>query len=133
MTFVRKIKNVLAPVVKSLYWIPDRYFLSFVYFIKYHRKLNLKNPKRFTEWMQWYKMTERDPRMLDCTDKYKVRAYVESKGLGRYLNELYQVHKSIYEIDINTLPEEFIIKTTDGGNGDNILIVRDKSLIDWGG
>lgn len=129
MALVRQIKNALAPLIKRLYWIPDKYFLSMVYFIKYHRKLNLKNPQRFTEWMQWYKINDRNPIMLNCTDKYKVRQYVESKGLGQYLNELYQVSRSAQDIDFKSLPEKFVIKTTDGGNGDNVFICRNKSLI----
>lgn len=129
MAIVRKIKKAIAPLVKSLYWIPDKYFLSTVYFIKYHRKLNLKEPKRFSEWMQWYKIMDRNPIMLECTDKYTVRHYVEQKGLGKYLNELYQVKKSAKDIDFYSLPQKFVIKTTDGGNGDNVFICRDKSSI----
>ena len=129
MTITRSIKKALAPVVKSLYWIPDRYFLSFIYFIKYQRKLHLRHPKRFTEWMQWYKMYERNPVMLECTDKYKVRNYVEKKGLSNILNEVYQHHSSAKEIDFSSLPDKFVIKTTDGGSGDNVYICRDKSKI----
>lgn len=130
MSISRKIKKAIAPLVKSLYWIPDRYFLSFIYFLKYHRKLHLKNPTRFTEWIQWYKMTARNPIMLECTDKYKVRAYVEKKGLGKYLNELYQVCNNAQDIDFTSLPKKFVIKTTDGGNGDNIFICKDKTKFD---
>lgn len=129
-TFKRRIKNALTPVVKSLYWIPDRYFLSVIYFIKYYRKLHLKNPKRFTEWMQWYKINARNTIMLECTDKYKVRNYVERKGLSHILNELYQIKNSAANIDFSSLPNKFVIKTTDGGNGDNVFICRDKSIID---
>ena len=40
-------------------------------------KLNLKNPQRYTEKLQWYKMYYRDPVMKQCVDKYEVRKYVE--------------------------------------------------------
>ena len=80
MTITRKIKNFLIPVIRKLHWIPDRYFLSIIYFLKYHRKLHLKNPKRFTEWIQWYKINYRNPNMLRCVDKYEVREYVKEKG-----------------------------------------------------
>lgn len=50
-------------------------------------KLNFKNPQRFTEKIQMYKCFYRDPLLKICSDKYTVRGYVESKGLGEYLNE----------------------------------------------
>ena len=67
--------------------------------------------------------------MLECTDKYKVRAFVKRKGLGKYLNELYQVKDSAKEIDFSDLPDRFVIKTTDGGNGDNVFVCRDKTKL----
>ncbi|MBR4370162.1 MAG: hypothetical protein IKS92_03895, partial [Victivallales bacterium] len=52
------------------------------YRIKLNRTLNLGNPVRFTEKLQWYKLHYRNPVMHQCVDKYEVREYVESKGLG---------------------------------------------------
>lgn len=42
------------------------------------------------------------------------------------LNKLYQICNSAEEINFDKLPEKFVIKTTDGGNGDNVMIVRSK-------
>lgn len=36
--------------------------------------LNLKNPKRFTEKLQFYKLFYRDLVMKQCVDKYDVRS-----------------------------------------------------------
>lgn len=129
MTIVRKIKNSLVPVIKRLRWIPDRYFLSIIYFMKYRRILHLRNPKRFTEWIQWYKINYRNPIMLRCVDKYEVREYVREKGGGDYLNKLYQICNRGNEIDFEKLPHQFVIKTTSGSNGENIIIVKDKTNI----
>lgn len=111
-------------------FVPDTLMLKFQYWMKLHRSLNLKNPKRFSEIIQWYKIYCHNPMMLECTDKYRVRSFVESRGCGRYLNTLYQVCDNANDIDFGTLPDRFVIKTTDGGNGDNIVICRDKSLLD---
>ncbi len=76
-------------------------------------------------------MAYRNKDMLRCVDKYAVRDYVsERMGDDRILNELYQVCDDASDINFNSLPNKFVIKTTDGGNGDNVLIVRDKSQID---
>ena len=90
----------------------------------------MKNPQRFTEKLQCYKVLYRNDMMLDCVDKYLVREYIEKKlGSDEYLNTLYQVCDSADEINFNALPNKFVIKTTDGGNGDNVLICRDKSKL----
>ncbi|ALC92666.1 carbonic anhydrase [Bacillus sp. FJAT-18017] len=95
------------------------------YRIKMGRKLNLKNPQRFTEKLQWYKLYYRIPLMTQCADKYKVREYIKSKGLSNTLNKLYAVHDSLDEINLTSLPEKFVIKTTNG-SGTNFFC-RDKS------
>lgn len=123
----RRIKYFIAQLLSFL---PDAAMLHLQYFIKLHRRLHLKNPVRFTEKIQWYKAYYHNPRMLPCTDKYLVRAYVtEVLGNDRYLNTLYQVCDRADEIDFDALPQQFVIKTTDGGNGDNVFICTDKSHI----
>ena len=118
-------------LLKMFSWLPDRVMLPIQYFLILHRWPDMKNPKRFTEKIQCYKAFYRNPTMLDCVDKYKVREYVRMKlGTEKYLNTLYQVCNNANEIDFNTLPDKFVIKTTDGGNGDNVLICRDKNKLD---
>ena len=105
--------------------------LSLQYFIKNKRVLHLKNPKRFTEKLEHYKIHYRNEEMQICTDKYAVREYVEKKlGTNKYLNKLYQVCERAEDIDFENLPNQFVIKTTDGGNGVNIIVCRDKSTLD---
>jgi hypothetical protein len=68
--------------------------------------------------------------MSVCVDKYKVREFVESKGLASILNELYGVYDNPEDIDFNILPDKFVIKTTDGGGGENIFICKEKKSLD---
>ena len=110
-------------------FLPDRLMISLQYRILLERWPNLKKPKRFTEWIQWYKVNYRDPKMLSCVDKYEVRNYVISKGCENYLNELYQLCQKAEEINFDALPKKFVVKTTSGGAGDNILIIKDKNTI----
>jgi len=117
-------------ILKMLSFIPDSIMLKLQYRIKMGRKLDLRNPERFTEKIQCYKIKYRNPLIGQCVDKYEVRKFVESKGLGSTLNKLYQVCSNPEEIDFNVLPERFVIKSTDGGGGENILICKDKSAID---
>lgn len=117
-------------ILKSLSWLPDKIMLPIQYWAVLKRWPNLKTPKRFTEWIQVYKMCYRNKIILQCVDKYEVRDFVSNRLDGNdYLNELYQICSQGEEIDFDSLPDKFVIKTTDGGNGDNVLIVRDKSKL----
>ncbi|MGT2681929.1 ATP-grasp fold amidoligase family protein [Streptococcus porci] len=115
-------------ILRLLKFIPDRIMLKIQYRIKLKRKLDLNNPKRYTEKIQWYKLYYRNPVMMECVDKYSVRNYIHRKGLDDTLNKLYQVVNSPDDIDFSKLPAKFIIKTTNG-SGTNI-IVKDKSKLD---
>jgi len=114
-------------ILHLLRFIPDKIMIKLQYRIKLGRKLNLKSPSRFTEKLQWYKLYFRDPQMTQCADKYRVRDYVKSKGLGQILNKLYAVHNDIEEINLDSLPEKFVMKTTNG-SGTNYLC-EDKSSL----
>ena len=109
---ILKNQKVRFRILNLLSWIPDKTMVKLQYRIKLGRKLNLKNPERFTEKLQWYKLYYRDPIMHQCVDKYEVRKYVESKGLKNILNELYGVYDGPEEINFEKLPKKFVIKTT---------------------
>lgn len=102
--------------------------LKLQYRIKCGRRLNLADPRRYTEKMQWYKLYYRDPVMQQCADKYQVRAYVKSKGLEHILNDLYAVFDTPEEIDLTALPEKFVLKVSNGSSTN--LLCQDKSALD---
>lgn len=114
-------------VLSLLKFIPDKTMLKIQYRLKLNRKLDLKNPKRFTEKIQWYKLHYRNPILKTCANKFAVREYVKSKGLENTLTELYAHYDNVESIVWDELPEEFIIKTQTGGGGLGIMICHDKS------
>lgn len=123
-------KCIKYALFNALYFIPDGIMLRAQYFVKLRRWLHLNNPKRFTEWLQWYKVYYRNSEMPQCTDKYLVRDFVINHlGTDKYLNKLYQVCDNAKELDFDNFPNKFVIKTTDGGNGDNVYICKDKNTI----
>lgn len=128
MNYKRYLKDrKLRFALLSLFsWIPDSIMLSIQYRLKLGRKLNLKNPQRWTEKIQLYKMKYRNPLLLQCVDKYSVRDYVCKKGLESHLVNLYGVYKSVDDIPFDALPNSFVLKTTGGGGGLNVAIVKEK-------
>lgn len=117
-------------ILRILSFIPDSVMLKWQYRIKMDARLDLADPQRFTEKIQAYKIKYRNPLLGQCVDKYEVRKYVESKGLSSTLNRLYCVCTDPAEIDFEVLPESFVIKSTDGSGGENIIICKDKSSLD---
>lgn len=120
-----------AVILNALRFVPDSIMLPLQYKLKLGRKLNLKNPQRFTEKLQWYKMYYRNPVMHQCVDKYLVRDYIKNKGLEDILIPLIAHYNSMDEVQWDKLPMQFVMKTTHGGGGLNVLVCNDKSEINF--
>lgn len=117
-------------LLNALWFVPDSLMLKLQYKIKLHRSLDLKNPKRFTEKVQWYKINYRNPLMHQCVDKFLVREYVKSKGLSDILVPLINKYDSIWKVNFDNLPTSFVLKMTHGGGGLNVVVCPDKSKLD---
>ena len=83
------------------------------------RPVNIESPKYFSEKMLWlkYNLYNESPLIAQCYNKYEVRKYIRSKGLGYILNELYGVWDSIEEIEWDKLPNEYVMKVSNGYAG----------------
>ncbi|MBQ6381838.1 MAG: hypothetical protein IJJ41_09625 [Clostridia bacterium] len=93
------------------------------------KELNLANPTRYTEKLQWLKLFYRNELMPIVSDKYEVRKYLEDNGYGWMLNELIAVYDNVDDIDVATLPERFVLKAAHGSGWN--LIVKDKTQVNW--
>lgn len=111
------------------HFFSDKHLIKKMYRDRLNREVNLENPKRFNDKLQWLKLNWHDPLAEKCVDKFKVRGYVREKIGDEYLNELYGVYESVKEIDINKLPKSFVLKATHG-SGLNI-ICEDKNSLNW--
>lgn len=106
----RKIQ-IVAHKILSNEMLSKYYYRMFL-----HKELNLENPKSFNEKLQWYKLNyfPNNPLVVKCTDKYRVRNYVESKGLGKYLTNLLGSWDDAREIEWDKLPNKFVLKCNHG-------------------
>lgn len=92
------------------------------------RSINWEHPTEFNEkirWMQFYTDTS-EWSML--ADKYRVRDYLKGKGYGHILVKLYGKWDKAEDIDFDSLPDSFILKTNHGYG--EIIIVKDKKQSD---
>lgn len=82
-----KNRETRMKILRFLSFIPDKPMIKLQYHIKTGRKLNLNNPQRYTEKMQWLKLNYRDKQIVKRTDKFEVRDYLKKGGLQSILNE----------------------------------------------
>lgn len=126
---MKMIKHTVKSALKFSANISPEFSAKAHYYIKFKKKLNLRNPTNFNEKIQWLKFNEYKGDIYTlCADKYKVREYIISKGCGEILNELYGVYDNPQAIDYDALPEKFALKCNHGA-GYNI-ICENKSLLD---
>ena len=59
--------------------------LKIYYYLKTGMKLNIDNPTRYSEKIQYRKLNYKNPLYVLCADKYKVRDYVQKKIGEEYL------------------------------------------------
>ena len=109
--------------------LDDKEYLKRLYFAKMHKPLDLDTPRTFNEKINWLKLYDRKDLYTQMVDKYGVKKYVTDLLGAKYVAPLLGVWDSFSEIDIDSLPDRFVLKTTHGCGG--MLICRDKSKCDF--
>lgn len=121
-------KNIILMPMNLLYKINPGLDLKILYRLKTGRKLNLKNPKTYSEKLQWLKLNYKNELLPICADKYKVRQFVGECGCENLLIKVLWEGYDPYDIPFGDLPDKFVIKVTHG-SGFNI-ICKDKKQLD---
>lgn len=112
---------------KELY--DDKQYIESKYLERVGKKLNLNTPSTFNEKLQFLKLRNRNPEYINMVDKYEAKEIVKKKIGADYIIPTYGIWDSFDEIDINSLPSQFVIKCThDSGS---VMICRDKNIFDW--
>ena len=83
--------------------------------LRFHKSLDLKNPKTLSEKVTYIELHKQSPLAPSCTDKYEVREFVKSRGLENILIPVYgESWSDVNQIDFNTLTYPCILKATHG-------------------
>lgn len=114
----------LAPV------IPDKLYLKWLFRLRMGYKLDLKNPKTFSEKLQWLKLYNRKPEYTAMVDKYEAKKYVANIIGEEYIIPTLGVWDRFEDIDFDKLPNQFVLKTTHGGGNTGVVICADKATFD---
>lgn len=106
----------------------DEKYIKLKFYASLGKKLNLNNPKTYNEKLQWLKLYDRNPEYVAMVDKYLSKAFVAERIGEEYVVPLYGVWDSFDEIDFDTLPDEFVLKTTHDCGG--VVVCKDKNSFD---
>lgn len=110
-------------------WIPDKPYLQIAFRLSMGKKLHLDNPKSFNEKLQWLKLYDHKPEYITFVDKYRVREYISETIGEEYLIPLLGKWDSFNEINVDELPNQFVLKCNhDSGS---VIVCRDKSKLNF--
>ena len=131
LSFYLKNRDVLFDVIMANYmgWLPDKVYLKMKFRHAMGYKLNLKDPKTFSEKLQWLKLYDRRPEYTVMVDKVKAKEYVASVLGEEYVIPTLGVWEDPDDIDFDKLPERFVLKCNHN-SGTGMFICKDKSKMD---
>lgn len=120
----RVLMNLLFRIPMISHQISDEKYLKIIYFLCFWRKLNLDNPKTYSEKLQWIKLYDRRDIYTRMVDKYEVKEYV-SKIIGeQYMIPTLGIWDKFEDIDFDKLPDRFVLKCTHDSGG--LVICKNK-------
>lgn len=122
-------KSLSTCKLKVIAKIYPQYLANKTYKSVFNKDINWKNPKNLIEKIYWLQLNTDTSLWTLCADKYRVRSFVEDRGCGEILNELYGKWNNANEIDFDKLPNSFVLKINNSCG--QIILVKDKSNLDY--
>ena len=123
--------DFFATILQNINFLfPDKLYLTLLFRLRMGYWIDWKNPKTFSEKLQWLKLYDRKPEYTVMVDKYAVKDYVAEKIGKEYIIPTLGVWDSPDDIDWDCLPQKFVLKTTHGGGGSGVVICKDKVTFD---
>ncbi len=108
--------------------LPDRQAIQLRYFREYGRPLNLKNPRRMSEKIQWRKLYQRTPKQVLFADKIAVKPEIARLIGERYVIPNLWTGQDPADIPWDALPVPFVVKVNHSFGGH--IFVRDLTEVD---
>ena len=112
--------------------LPDKAYLKLMFRLELRKKLDLDNPQTFSEKLQWLKLYYHRPDLVMMADKLAVKDHVASIIGEEYVIPLLGSWDDPRDIDWDSLPGHFVLKTNHDGGNFGIVICRDKEKLDKG-
>lgn len=108
--------------------VSDRYAIKQKWLHIMGYSLDLKHPKTIGEKLQWLKLYDRKPEYTIMADKYRAKQFVANKIGKQYIVPILAVYDSVDDIDIDKLPDKFVLKCNHDWH--SVVICKDKASFD---
>lgn len=118
-TFVAEPRNMIQYLLErvGVKTADDETVIQVVYFAKWGKTLDLKNPKTYVEKVNYLKLHDRNPLYHKMVDKYEVKKLVSDLIGDEYVIKLLGVWDSFEDIDFSKLPSQYVLKCTHDSGG----------------
>lgn len=117
-------------IAHSYFLFSDKVYLSLRYRCQMGRQINWSTPKLYQEKLQWLKIYDRKDIYTTMVDKISAKEFAASIIGDRYIIPTLGVWNSFDEIDFDQLPNQFVLKTNNGGGGQGVVVCTDKEKFD---
>ncbi len=125
-------RKILEYIIKRVHFLfPEDLYLKILFYLKMGRKLDLGNPLTFNEKLQWLKLNDRNPEYTSLVDKILVKDRISKLAGEEYIVPTLGVWDKVQDIDFETLPDRFVLKSNHSGNNMGVVICGDKSKLDY--
>lgn len=111
-------------------FLPDKQYLSLRYRILMGKWINWRKPKLYQEKLQWLKVYNRQKRYTEMVDKITAKDYAARIIGEKYIIPTLGVWDNFDEIDFEKLPNQFVLKTNNGGGSMGVVVCTNKSVLD---
>ncbi|NOI37774.1 hypothetical protein F0251_04900 [Vibrio sp. 070316B] len=124
----KKLKFIIRDLSRFILGRRGYTYVRFLFTHKYFP--NFKRPRSFSEKIIYRKFNVNPSAISKFVDKYTVRGFIKEEIGEEYLIPLLKETVSVTCEEFSELPDSFVMKTSNGGGGENVLIVEDKSKLD---
>lgn len=140
---MKKIVSKIKFFITSNYWYKYMYVkyhkriveknpkieMNRVYYSVFHRNPDLEHPVDLIEKIYWMQLHADTSLWTRCADKFAMRGYVKECGYDKYLPQNLGKWDNSDDIDFNSLPNEFVLKTNNSCG--TVMLIKDKSQVNY--
>ena len=106
----------------------DEKYVKWDYWWGFGKFPNLDNPQTYNEKLCWLKLHARRAEYTKMVDKYDAKKFARSIVGDDYIIPTYGVWERFEDIDVDALPNEFVLKTTHDSGW--VIVCKDKAKFD---
>ena len=122
--------KILIKATRSLrFMLNDEVFLRIMYRLHMGKRLNLDTPQTMNEKMQWLKLYDRQPAYQKMVDKLAAKEYYREMIGPEYIIPTIGEWNDVEDIDFDSLPNSFVLKTNHSGGNTGVIVCKDKSKL----